>query len=115
MTDDLSPRQRELLAFIVREHVARRPCPSFREMSAHLGVTSTNSVCGIVEPLVKKGMLARVGPHTATRSLVPTALGLQSVGALDGEAHLLVIIADLTARVVALEQRLDRLTVVEEG
>jgi SOS-response transcriptional repressor LexA len=115
MTDDLSPRQHELLAFIVEEHLAKRPCPSFREMCAKLGVTSTNTVCGIVEPLVRKGMLARVGAHTATRSLVPTPLGLRSVGALEGEAYLLAVIADLTARVVALEQRLDRLTAVEEG
>ncbi len=115
MTDGLSPRQHELLAFLVEEHLARRPCPSFREMGAHLGVTSTNSVCGIVEPLVKKGMLVRVGPHTATRSLVPTPLGLRSVGALEGEAYQLAVIADLEARVAALEARLDRLTAVEEG
>ncbi len=115
MTDDLPPRQRELLAFIIEEHQARRPCPSFREMGAHLGVASTNSVCGLVEALIKKGMLARVGPHTATRSLIPTPLGLQSVGALDGDSHLLVVIANLEARIVALEKRLDHITAQEEG
>lgn len=66
---DLSPRQREVLDFILAWHDQHGIAPSFREIGEHLGIKSTNGVSDHVRALQRKGYLERVGEAGAARSL----------------------------------------------
>lgn len=70
--DDLSPRQREILDFIVTRLDQRGVAPSYREIGAALGITSTNGVSDHIKALIKKGYLSRGAEAGSPRSLVPT-------------------------------------------
>ncbi|MCB9665206.1 MAG: transcriptional repressor LexA [Alphaproteobacteria bacterium] len=67
--DDLTPRQREVLEFILAWNDQHGISPSFREIGDHLGIRSTNGVSDHVRTLERKGYLERVGDPGAARSL----------------------------------------------
>lgn len=66
---ELSPRQREILDFIVAEVTRTGVVPSYREIGASLGIDSTNAVSDHIKALIKKGYVERVGEPGRPRSL----------------------------------------------
>ena len=68
----LTPRQTELLDFIV-DYLGRRGAPpTYAEMQEHLGVAHRQSVVDLRRYLVQKGYL-RAGDRQATRSTTVVA------------------------------------------
>lgn len=67
--DDLSPRQRDVLEFVLAWNDQHGISPSFREIGDNLGIRSTNGVSDHVRALERKGYLERVGDPGAARSL----------------------------------------------
>lgn len=78
--EDLSPRQREILEFIVTTVEQRGVPPSYREIGAALEIGSTNAVSDHIKALMKKGYLERVGAPGNPRSVKPT---VQATGVVD--------------------------------
>lgn len=67
--EDLSPRQREILDFIVAAVEQGGVVPSYREIGAALGIGSTNAVSDHLKALMRKGYIERVGDPGRPRSL----------------------------------------------
>lgn len=67
--EDLSPRQRELLEFMIATVEQRGVVPSYREIGAALGIGSTNAVSDHIKALIRKGYVQRVGEPGRPRSL----------------------------------------------
>lgn len=67
--EDLSPRQREMLNFIVASVEQSGIVPTYREIGAGLGIGSTNAVSDHIKALVRKGYIERVGKPGRPRSL----------------------------------------------
>ncbi|MFC3125124.1 LexA family protein [Pseudoroseomonas globiformis] len=65
----LTPRQREVLAWICRYWSSQRHAPTQREIAEGMG-TSGHTAAPLVEPLLKKGYLQRT--EAAVRNLRPT-------------------------------------------
>ncbi len=80
--DDLSPRQREILEFIVAAIQQRGVAPTYREIGTALGIGSTNGVSDHIKALVRKGYLQRGAEPGSPRALVPTP---QVTGMVDSE------------------------------
>jgi repressor LexA len=72
--EELSPRQRDILDFIVAAIQQRGVAPTYREIGAALGIGSTNGVSDHIKALVKKGYLERGADAGAPRALVPTSM-----------------------------------------
>ena len=66
---ELSPRQRDILDFLVAEVSRTGVVPSYREIGAALGIDSTNAVSDHLKALIKKGYVERVGEPGRPRSL----------------------------------------------
>ena len=66
--DDLSPRQREILDFLVATVDQSGVFPSYREIGRALGIGSTNGVSDHLRALERKGYIERVGGRGASRS-----------------------------------------------
>lgn len=66
--DDLSPRQREILDFLVATVDQTGVFPSYREIGRALGIGSTNGVSDHLKALDRKGYIERVGGRGASRS-----------------------------------------------
>ena len=77
--DDLSPRQRDIIDFIVSAIAQRGVAPTYREIGGALGIGSTNGVSDHVKALIKKGYLQRAADPGSPRSLVPTSRGSKHV------------------------------------
>jgi repressor LexA len=67
--EELSPRQREILDFVMSAVEQDGVVPSYREIGAALGITSTNAVSDHLKALIRKGYLERVGDPGRPRSL----------------------------------------------
>ena len=67
--EELSPRQQELLEFVVSAVEQRGVVPSYREIGAALGIGSTNAVSDHLKALIRKGYVERVGEPGRPRSL----------------------------------------------
>jgi repressor LexA len=67
--EELSPRQREILDFIVATVDQSGVVPSYREIGGALGIESTNAVSDHLKALIRKGFLERVGEPGRPRSL----------------------------------------------
>jgi repressor LexA len=80
--EELSPRQRAILDFIVASIDQRGMVPTYREIGAALGIGSTNGVSDHIKALIRKGYLERGAEHGAPRALVPTT---QAVGIKEDE------------------------------
>jgi repressor LexA len=80
LVQDLSPRQAQILEFIMAAVDQTGVVPSYREIGAALGISSTNAVSDHLKALIRKGFLERVGDPGRPRSLRPTA---QATGRLD--------------------------------
>jgi repressor LexA len=75
--EKLTKQQGAVRKFIEFELKAGRPCPSYREISAHFGFTSHNAAACHIKALVKKGILiAEQGKVRALR-LAETFPGLR--------------------------------------
>jgi repressor LexA len=85
--DDLSPRQREILDFIVAAIDSNGVVPTYREIGAALGIGSTNGVSDRIKALERKGFLERTGGPGSPRSLRVTGGGAAH---LDDEASVSV-------------------------
>ncbi|MCO4743521.1 MAG: transcriptional repressor LexA [Proteobacteria bacterium] len=70
--EDLSPRQTDILEFILGAIDQSGVAPSYREIGAALGIGSTNGVSDHIKALIRKGYLERVGSRGTSRSLRPT-------------------------------------------
>ncbi len=68
--EELTERQREILAFIVKETETRGFPPTIREIGEHMDIRSTNGVSDHLKALERKGYLLR--GEQQSRSLVPT-------------------------------------------
>ncbi|XXF80758.1 transcriptional repressor LexA [Myxococcaceae bacterium GXIMD 01537] len=68
--EELTERQREILAFIVKESESRGFPPTIREIGEHMDIRSTNGVNDHLKALERKGYLNR--GEQQSRSLVPT-------------------------------------------
>jgi repressor LexA len=68
--EELTDRQREILAFIVRETETRGFPPTIREIGEEMEIRSTNGVNDHLKALERKGYLNR--GEQQSRSLVPT-------------------------------------------
>lgn len=66
--DDLSPRQREILDFLVATVDQTGVFPSYREIGRALGIGSTNGVSDHLKALERKGYIERIGGRGASRS-----------------------------------------------
>ncbi len=78
--EDLSPRQTEILQFITAAVDQRGVVPSYREIGAALGISSTNAVSDHLKALIRKGYLERVGEPGRPRSL---RLTVKATGRVD--------------------------------
>lgn len=67
--EELSPRQRDILDFIVAQVAQSGVVPSYREIGAALGIDSTNAVSDHIKALIRKGYVERVGDPGRPRSL----------------------------------------------
>lgn len=67
--EELSPRQREILDFVVAAVEQDGVVPSYREIGSALGIASTNAVSDHLKALIRKGYLERVGDPGRPRSL----------------------------------------------
>ncbi|MCB9687162.1 MAG: repressor LexA [Alphaproteobacteria bacterium] len=67
--EELSPRQREILDFVVAAVEQDGVVPSYREIGTALGIASTNAVSDHLKALIRKGYLERVGDPGRPRSL----------------------------------------------
>ena len=65
---ELSPRQRDILDFLVATVDQTGVFPSYREIGAALGIGSTNGVSDHLKALERKGYIERVGGRGASRS-----------------------------------------------
>jgi repressor LexA len=72
--NDLSPRQAQILEFILAAIDQTGVTPSYREIGAALDISSTNGVSDHIKALIKKGYLERIGGSGRSRSLRPTEL-----------------------------------------
>lgn len=64
----LTPRQEELMEYIV-DYLAREDCqPSYREMAKWMGIRNVNGVVCHIEALIDKGYLRKRAKHLS-RSL----------------------------------------------
>jgi repressor LexA len=70
--EDLSPRQQEILDFILAVVDQRGVVPSYREIGSALGIGSTNGVSDHIKALIRKGYLEKVNGPGAPRSLRTT-------------------------------------------
>lgn len=69
----ISPRQEDALRAVVAYLLAHGYPPTWRELSAALGVASTNATGGLVGTLVNKGYLRQA--HEGARAIMPTHRG----------------------------------------
>lgn len=60
-TSSLTKKQAEILAFIKDFHRENNYAPSYREIAAHLGISSPATVCEHVKNLERKGHLSNLG------------------------------------------------------
>lgn len=67
--EELSPRQRDILDFIVAQVAQTGVVPSYREIGAALGIDSTNAVSDHIKALIRKEYVERVGEPGRPRSL----------------------------------------------
>ena len=81
--EDLSPRQKEIIDFLMAAVEQRGVVPSYREIGAALGIGSTNAVSDHIKALIRKGYVQRVGEPGRPRSLRLTE---QATGFLAGDA-----------------------------
>jgi len=75
-----TPRQGEVLRAIHSCFAARGHSPSYRELCAALGVTSTNGIAEHLRSLERWGWVTR-GEHATARALSLTEDGLAAIGA----------------------------------
>lgn len=66
---DLSPRQREMLDFIVSYIDQHGVAPTYRDMGRALGIKSTNGVSDHLKALERKGYIERLGGRGAPRAI----------------------------------------------
>lgn len=83
--EKLSPRQEEVLRFLVRWLQEHGVPPSYREIGSSLGIRSTNGVSDHVRALERKGYIDRVGGHGSARSLRVTDAALEALGLSAGD------------------------------
>ncbi|MEQ1502969.1 MAG: transcriptional repressor LexA [Myxococcota bacterium] len=81
--EELSPRQRDILDFIVGQVDQTGVVPSYREIGGALGIDSTNAVSDHIKALIRKGYVERVGEPGRPRSLRLTE---RATGFLDSDA-----------------------------
>jgi repressor LexA len=81
--EELSPRQRDILDFIVAQVAQTGVVPSYREIGGALGIDSTNAVSDHIKALIRKGYVERVGEPGRPRSLRLTE---QATGFLSDDA-----------------------------
>ncbi len=94
-SEDLSPRQRELLEFLISSVEQRGIVPSYREIGAALGIGSTNAVSDHLKALIRKGYVERVGQPGRPRSLRLTE---KSTGFIETES---VTVVPVLGRIAA--------------
>lgn len=63
----LTPKQRELLAFIDGYQASKGYCPSFAEMAAAVGVAGVSGISRLVAGLEERGAIRR--PHSRVRGI----------------------------------------------
>jgi repressor LexA len=66
---DLSPRQREMLDYLIATVDQSGVFPTYREIGAALGIGSTNGVSDHLKALERKGYIERVGGRGASRAI----------------------------------------------
>lgn len=67
--DDLTPRRRAILEFLITFHEQNGYGPSYREVATALGLKSTNAVAYHFDALEEEGYIERGGERTPARSV----------------------------------------------
>lgn len=70
---ELSPRQRDVLDFIIRTLDRLGTPPTYREIGDALGIASTNGVADHIKALARKGYLTVAGHRARSLKLTPHA------------------------------------------
>lgn len=92
--DDLSPRQREILEFVISSVEQNGVSPSYREIGEALGIASTNAVSDHLKALIRKGYVERVGDPGRPRSIRLTE---QATGFMDDHVTLIPVLGRIAA------------------
>lgn len=61
--DGLTPRELQLLSYVANCIDGRGLQPTYRQMQKFMGYKSTNSIVGIVDQLIKKGVIWETTGH----------------------------------------------------
>lgn len=69
---DLSPRQRQMLDYILSTLEQTGVPPTYRDIGKALGIKSTNGVSDHLKALERKGYIERVGGRGSPRAIRPT-------------------------------------------
>ena len=59
--DRITPRQRELMRYLVGYQKKNGIAPTMRELTLAMGVSSKGSIAVMVDRLIKKGLLEKTG------------------------------------------------------
>jgi repressor LexA len=100
--EELSPRQRDILDFIVAEVSQAGVVPSYREIGGALGIESTNAVSDHIKALIRKGYVERVGEPGRPRSLRLTE---RATGHLDEAVTVIPVLGRIAAGVPLLAEQ----------
>jgi repressor LexA len=100
--EELSPRQRDILDFIVAEVAQAGVVPSYREIGGALGIESTNAVSDHIKALIRKGYVERVGEPGRPRSLRLTE---RATGHLDDAVTVIPVLGRIAAGVPLLAEQ----------
>lgn len=77
--NELTPRQKDLLDYLVKVISTTGVPPTFREIGAALGIGSTNGVSEHIRKLEEKGFIERLGGRGSPRSMRLTEKALPPV------------------------------------
>src|SRR5262245_48783539 len=100
--EELSPRQRDILDFIVGQVSQSGVVPSYREIGGALGIDSTNAVSDHIKALIRKGYVERVGDPGRPRSLRLTE---RATGVLADEVTVVPVLGRIAAGVPLLAEQ----------
>ena len=64
----MTESQKRVYEYIQAERLAERPCPTIKQVSAHIGLSSVNGSQFIIDSMIKHGFLTHV--KGTARSLI---------------------------------------------
>jgi repressor LexA len=114
-TDDLTPRQREILAFITRRVAERGGAPTRAEIAQAFGFRSPNAAEEHLRALARKGAIALEAGHRGIRVLRGTPRGRSAAprGDADAPASLPLVGRVAAGAPILAEQHVERQVAID--